>query len=952
MEERFRSLADRRKSSQHLSTVFVLEHGLTPLERDHLGQAVLASAAFGRPERRHWLAWLVHATEVGYDYVGLDYWPTFQQRTPGWVDNNDNREWFRVHFKRFARELGGVEPSGAWAGQFSIICWPITHSILPQDLQQQFVASLDYLHGRFTPELLRDPQMLGKAIQSVSGEATSRFRQFIKNTELVGLIGSALLLQGESVEFEVVEPATLERIVGDLEKRRNAKDLLDRARARARHTIAMHGVGRGQTRLPVPGGAVSGAALLSHLGLQPTMVLRRDTEGVWESRLRLPDMSPALPLLPEDVAKTLLESRFRVSGDRRQAVKPGGALMYAIPDIDLATWPQPGVPLLQFEDATPAVQETLGSQLSLGSCDSWLFRLREDGDAHLVRGRTVRADGDYLVVVGSAAALDGLALLDERARFSGVTVARLWPAALRPDELRETCTRLSLSLATTVRARPAGLPPADWDGEGGVEWLATQPKVLGVTADCVGGTLEVRNTRFGGVALSASIASGRPAFIDLEPLEVGEHNFELTVTCDGSKQTGRLRVLVREPSHGSELRAQPLVITPSPRSPSLEELWDGRFRLEIDGPPGRLLRVRVTLTRSGSPVPLFDQQLTSLHLPVDAAAWRDHIQRHLLQNASAQSVYDEADSCVLAVDAKEFGRREFRMERDSTPLRWAISRHGSESVLELRDDTGSMTPPIVERFSFETPDVGATVDPREVDNRQLVGPEGGLYVATVDGLISAALVPVRAHSLADLACRPTLRYYARTPPAVVQLLRIAARWHDARVPGDLAVRMPMSRVLASFEYKLVEIPAGSNWMHAERAFVDRQTSAAWDALGAAVATSPHDRALVGPLRSDDGLVLGTPRERCERMVTALHLATAFSPNAPSKDSLARRLEFALRFASAPHMALSWGGANVTQLVSEMLESPVYLRLARWLVLATDAASGRIGAGESRPDWEW
>ncbi len=43
---------------------------------------------FGAIYRTWWLPFVVYAADVGYDYVGKDYWPPFAERTPGWEAPN------------------------------------------------------------------------------------------------------------------------------------------------------------------------------------------------------------------------------------------------------------------------------------------------------------------------------------------------------------------------------------------------------------------------------------------------------------------------------------------------------------------------------------------------------------------------------------------------------------------------------------------------------------------------------------------------------------------------------------------------------------------------------------------------------------------------------------------------------------------------------------------------
>src|SRR5262249_9058465 len=119
----------REPRSRIGAPVFALEHGLSQPELALLQEQVQASISGGRPWRDHWLPLVIYATEIGYAYAGDEYWQTFESWTPGWKERGD-RQYIRSRFREFATSFAGAEPSGAWARQFSIICWPITHAVL------------------------------------------------------------------------------------------------------------------------------------------------------------------------------------------------------------------------------------------------------------------------------------------------------------------------------------------------------------------------------------------------------------------------------------------------------------------------------------------------------------------------------------------------------------------------------------------------------------------------------------------------------------------------------------------------------------------------------------------------------------------------------------------------------------------------------------------------------
>ena len=225
LAEHFLDLATSRSRVEGGTPIFALEHGLEAREVQAVANSVRGHISSAAPSMDHALAWIVYAAEIGYGYSGDEYWQTFEKQTPGWVVHGD-RYWIRDRYRVFATKYCGARPSGAWAEHFSIICWPITHAILPRDLQRQLARVLYELRHFFSGELLESPTKLGELIADQSWKATSRFQNFAQETQLVGLVASALLRQGELGRDNLIHPAALHRIGTDLDRESRSREWL------------------------------------------------------------------------------------------------------------------------------------------------------------------------------------------------------------------------------------------------------------------------------------------------------------------------------------------------------------------------------------------------------------------------------------------------------------------------------------------------------------------------------------------------------------------------------------------------------------------------------------------------------------------------------------------------------------------------------------------------------
>ena len=193
LDTHFSGMRDERAIPEVAAPVFALEHELSAEDLDLLIATVrtAVSEGLGSRHRRWWLPFVVYAAEAGYDYVGDEYWRSFEQRTPGW--RAEHRALIKSWFTKFAAAYGGAVPTGAFAAAFTIIAWPITHAVLP-------CTSSDNWPNCYSSSAAPSPRNSSIThTRSASdwrdehASYTDRFRIFCENTTLVGQVAAALL---------------------------------------------------------------------------------------------------------------------------------------------------------------------------------------------------------------------------------------------------------------------------------------------------------------------------------------------------------------------------------------------------------------------------------------------------------------------------------------------------------------------------------------------------------------------------------------------------------------------------------------------------------------------------------------------------------------------------------------------------------------------------------------
>lgn len=938
----FTELQRRRSSEAPDRPIFGLEHGLGDAEVKDLSSAIRAHIQHRGPCLDHRLPWVVYASEFGYVYTGDEYWQTFEARTPGW-DRHGDRHWIRRCFGDFHQCYGGARPTGAWARHFSIICWPITHAILPRDLQRQLAHLLYDLRYALSPEVLESPRQLGELIAARSWNTSSRFQQLTEEPLFVGQIAAALLLQGNGIASSLINPFTLARISADLDRERRARAWLRGARESAQRRVEFQHIrGQGIEHGVANRGMAEKAKSRTTLGLEPRLILHPLEGGVWQVRLELPDLS-GLPLRFPDLKNVLLNSRCWVSGSSGRR-KPGAWLLYGPQSVTLVKWPRHDEPLLQFENPPPELDHLLRTECLLRPGPIWLFKVSSDGLACELKGATVRPGQRYVALLEEGRNLPTHPQVTPvRVDCEGVQAFELHLHETIGPELGEALTALGIPEAGTVRVWPAGLSPAGWDGEGVAEWLSTDRPCVGIRADHY---VETFSLDVGGDRIDISpSALGVPIFVELPQLDPGIYALHVTASDQRGETvaaSGSLQVHIREPrvwASGGNSQGGLLVIV-DPTVPTLEQLWEGDVNLEVHGPASRRVQCDIAFFERGSGQPLLQRQLPPLTLPIDHSTWQGHLDRHFKKPTEVQNLYDLAHSCLIQLRAGELGTFTLAAERDFSPLRWAVRRTRDGIFLRVLDDSGAERAPQVSLYQFETPDIERLLDVSSFDRAEGGIASAGLYVARVADYVRSVVIPAEVHTLQDLRFEPRLSSRKRTAAVILEVIRIVELWAGARSTGNLFSLLRRRDVLLAFVREIFRLVAGDRWGEVEHALRARGARPTPQLVGGLIKKQEEIELSEQVSAMARDLARRTPYERTQSLAVLanryLHLQVPrrrIDRGENTDSSLLWLSEFALRLASCSKNTVTWAGDNLCQAVSHLLEAPSLARSARFMVFA-------------------
>jgi hypothetical protein len=947
-ELHFSRLWDERRGNPARSTVYALEHGLSADERNRFLHDVRQGNRPGqRAAQGHRLVWTVYATEIGYGYSGEEYWATFANQTPSWEDSNPSREYIRTSFKEFQARYGGAEPRGRWANHFSIICWPITHAILPQDLQRELAHSLYRIRYEFDSTLLANPSELGRAIANDAElVAGSRFRQFAEDHLLVGQIAASLLLEEQDLSKSHVLPITLIRITDDLTKSRRSLEWLLDARenaSRARY-IPRTIIHQRHSYAPTQRQQESTSPTATDRGFKPSLSLRQTAKENWTVYLRLPDGQALIRRMPE--LREILRNRGCYVTGTQGTRLARGRFLYKGQDVALRAWPASDEPLFRFE----GVDEETNIRLATAGCilpakRQWVFKILGDGSATEIASQIVRPDESYILLRIADGRLEfPRQAISQSVSCDGVDAYRLDLPDVLPAPYRDTILRAGLSLSEGLWARPIGSISNSVDSELDFAWSFPNRPTLQVSSDFEASSVEFALSRSSGEHVSDCTVQKLPVILDLSPLDSGSFVLEVRAHHYGSSRifSETYSIAISNPDAEERARsvASPFLLDVSPAQPSLEDLWESRAAINIYAPRGTGAEVRIQLAAGDRKNPqVFSKRLD---LPCDEEEWTQYL-KLLKQDKPLRNGLDAATRCSIEFDCGALGHRELKLDRRPTPIRWVSREKNSGCYLRLEElDRQAEVTCITYSFSRPMEPVEFAGDPR-VEFREN---GANLYLAkTVANAHASVIAAAPIRSFSSLRETPFIPLFPRSEACIRTLLTVYHLWYSTRVVGDASAFDKRDDVVAAISKEIIRLLCGDTWVRLEHGHRGRA-----DVLALKQSISPKSAHISAIALVSQGQVVN-PESTIDGAVNAINeLCLSHHLLDGQHDVLFSHalVDFAYRLLNQPESLSPADGHGERAVIESLLRNPVLCRMVRFSYVITEPAHGVDAAisGES------
>jgi len=971
----FNLLDDFRSDTPNQNPIFALEHGLSASELDCLKADIRTHIANYEPYDRHWLPWVVYATEIGYTYDGQEYWQTFESNTSGWTRLRDrNRFWIRECFIEFQKKFNVAKPSGPWAEHFTNICWPIRHAILPHYLQHQLAKALFDLHLSFRSEHFQSPSVLGNFISTHCRTGTKRFRELLEDSALVGQFCMALLLHNNKISEELLLKETQIRIVADLSKEQKERSWLESAQMQAMvkykglHQNKVIGRGYGNREIP---DRIEEEPF--RIDTKPKIFLYPMVKGEgYAVKLELQDLRSFAECFRN--YEPFIANNFCTINGTTGSPLPKGMFLRPGPHpvYPLNRWPSSNETLIKYEDAPPELHSLLSMNNFIPAGEIHLFKISMDNIGYEIYEKNLRPNQKYVIVSMSPIERDGMVFKPFNLECEGVYSALVETPNEFTSDFENLVKKHGLRCVKSLRVWPVGIPTKDWDDEGYAVWLAGDHIRFAIQADYELERIEVTiNDDDDPYLIDTPESNCEPILFDIPFLPPGNNQIEIKAIPKYKSQNenivGYLTAIVIEPQvqDAKTLNQGSLKGFVYPENPSMEEIWTNDISIEIYGPVGQDIECKVRYLDSKTNAVIREKRISGLKLPILSEQWRKNFAALINRDESMQEAYDEAHSCELFFYAEEKGYFTISGERKFTPIRWAIHKSGNHMKLRYINDTEIVNFKIL-RYEFATPDLFEDID--KVENDQTVECEkGGLFLIQGDDEINDSIIMMpylRKITLDNMMILPKL-CKSYNWGNIRQLIILYNYWERARVYGTLS-DLWRKQVLKIILSTLCQIIGGKDWEIAEIKYLAKSDSDSLTKLKQCISEKSSDLSIGSIIERDIKNIASKEilerkdyfenlfSKQIKNLVEIHHTDFRINRKTIIRKAPARLLpEFILRLSSVPNTLLAWNEEKYEQLIKYLKDNPMIFRAGRYMVLAVENQyASEFGLNDLYSGWKW
>lgn len=937
----FTVLAEKRKKTN--SPVFAIEHGLAPDGVERLRKAIQEHLRTSIPDENDWLAWVVYATEIGYEFEGHEYWQTFEEQTEKWRLRGE-RAFVRSCFRKFAQSYNGFTPSGDWANHFNIIAYPITHAILPKDFQYQFSRVLYELRTFISQSLIDSPRLLGKRISENCFDQSKRFQRFAQNFDLVGLIAREVLTVNELGSDDVIIASTFRRIIADLRKQDEAAFFVD------------------QTRSAIKSRSSTNAKRQTELSL--TLALRRAGPDWWDVMVEIPDLQQ-LSELSDETEQFLTTAKPRISGAVGNARLARGRLVnYGPIRQTLESLPANQQPIVHFRRELPtSLEDCFKKRLVLTLPNITLFRAQSSGFAAQTDSR--RLDPKYEYFLLSRVALNGNELVRPiKTSCANASIYSLNPDCLDDISYVDTLRDLNLRLDNDFDFVPvAPFPLNRYDGTR-LEYLDGESPCFGIRIDKPCETIRIRLEDFDVVELDGASESGF-AFFTLPTLSTGIYHLSSQVRYNSGldfENLGETSIYVRDRTvwRPGTSGQNALMLLLDPPKPSFEQLLDGKVEFSVLCPNSTVRVGLRLLPKNPSEHVLLTKTIVTATLPSEIEKVKAGIEK-VITDPKIFELLEVTHLGQIEFSSDELGSVTVDFRRELNPLHWDVKYSGGRVLLNLSEEGDEQVS--VVRYNFAKPDIALKLEFEDCFPDYSVPADGGLIVAATHHQKKGIAIlkddkTKSFKSFSDIGkddgFKPEFRSWTRTKEDLDTLINLYSMWSTSRTVGGVFSKRDLLKVLDGFVSKIVCLIDDYQWKRFEQDYlaepVDRRKR---QALLFAVSQKQSIRVGLENLelrdRSSDCLLDAfetifrqeVAPEKLIKPPTSTRVAAVIKKVEPEWF-----IEFALRLCSRPDGVRHWCKTDEKYELGlkKVLENPALVRAARFTILTLQQ--------EGWYKWDW